>query len=214
MAQRLSRCGNPEARSREQLTHKSAEWKGHAKHRITAPDAGRCRRGSRRGRRCRDPPEGGGVPPEERERFHSLGGRRSRLICARRRLASSRRSTAPREGRVGRRRGAGGAIASANNRANLASAARRLSSCERCSDADTVRTPLTNRVVRRCRARSLSRSGSAVLASRSKLSSTRESAVLTDCPPGPLARLNRHLSSARGTTTSSLIRTPSCTPPA
>ncbi len=39
----------------------------------------------------------------------------------------------------------------------------------------------------------------------SRVSSTRVSLVLTDWPPGPLERENRHCSSDSGTTTSSRI---------
>jgi hypothetical protein len=52
----------------------------------------------------------------------------------------------------------------------------------------------------------------AVEAATSKSSSTRESVVLTDWPPGPLERLNRQLSSARGSDTEAVTGNESSTP--
>ena len=75
-------------------------------------------------------------------------------------------------------------------------AAARLRCCERCSDASIRRiSPRTPTARARC-------SGvSAVLAARSQLSCTRESAVFTPWPPGPEAWVKRSTSSASGITT-------------
>ena len=85
-------------------------------------------------------------------------------------------------------------------------AASRLRSCDRCSDATTVSTPSTRRRSSRSRARARKLGSSALVVVMSRLSSTRESAVFTDCPPGPGDRLKRHRSSRSGTTTESVTR--------
>src|SRR5262245_5769845 len=120
-------------------------------------------------------------------------GRRIRLVCPRRFFASMRLSTEERDGRVARRGGGGAATASATRATSRSCAARRFCSWARCSEAVTVSTPSTSRLPSRCTARVFSDSGSAALASRFQRSSTRESAVLTDCPPGPPERENRQL---------------------
>jgi hypothetical protein len=127
--------------------------------------------------------------------------RRSRLVSDRWRLPASRRSRAPRLGRVGRRGAGGGAVASMSRVDNLLIAACRLRSCDRCSDAAIVITPPVSRPARAFSARSLSTGGSDVVAARSKDSSTRLSAVLTDCPPGPGDLEKRQDSSSGGITT-------------
>jgi hypothetical protein len=129
---------------------------------------------------------------------HSPPGRRSRLTSERRRFAASRRSCAPRPGRVARRWAGGGAVASVRMVASRFAAAWRLRSWDRCSEAVTVSTPPTSLPARARIARSLSAGGSTDVAARSKDSSTRLSAVFTDCPPGPGDREKRHDSSAGG----------------
>lgn len=111
-----------------------------------------------------------------------------------------RRSLAALDGRVGRRCCGGGAIAFLTMATRRASAAVRFRSWERCSDAATVSTPSTSRVARRSVARSRCTGDSAEEAVRSQDSSTRESDVLTDCPPGPPDRENRQRSSDPGIT--------------
>src|SRR5215211_7312984 len=86
------------------------------------------------------------------------------------------------------------------------SAASRLRSCERCSDALTVRTPSTSRRESRSITRARWIGPSALVPATSTLRSTRESAVLTDWPPGPEERLNRHVSSRSGITTERVTR--------
>src|SRR5512132_4371451 len=86
------------------------------------------------------------------------------------------------------------------------SAASRLRSCERCSEALTVRTPSTSRRESRSSTRARWTGPSALVLATSRLSSTRESAVLTDWPPGPDERLNRHASSRSGITTERVTR--------
>ena len=136
----------------------------------------------------------------------SSSGRRSFFVRARRFLSARRRSTDARVALVGRRSAGGDAIASRRVRARRSRAASRFRSCERCSDAVTVNTPSTRRPERRMRARARCRGPSAVVAPRSRLSSTRESAVFTDWPPGPDDRLKRHRSSPSGTTTERVTR--------
>ena len=75
----------------------------------------------------------------------STGRRRSALVWLRRDLPASRRSLEPRVGRVGRRVGAAGALASVSSSASRARAACRLRCCERYSDAAIVSTPSTSR---------------------------------------------------------------------
>ena len=134
-------------------------------------------------------------------------------MSPRRFFSAMRRSLAPFDGRVGRRLRAGGAIASATSPASLRSAAVRLRSCDRCSDAVTVRTPSTRRPDRRCKARSRRVGERTGEPARSQDSSTRESVVLTDCPPGPLDRENRQRSSPSGITTDgSTCRSPGTVP--
>src|SRR5262249_31954995 len=60
----------------------------------------------------------------------------------------------------------------------------------------------------RCPAGAFSASGGAALASRFQRSSTRESAVLTDCPPGPPERENRQVSSPGGIVIDRVTRSP------
>jgi hypothetical protein len=131
---------------------------------------------------------------------YSAPGRRIRLMSERRRLAASLRSRAARLGRVARRGAGGGAVASVRMAASLLAAACRLRSWERCSEAVTVRTPPASLPDRARSARSLSTGGSADVAAKSKESSTRLSAVLTDCPPGPGDLEKRHDSSPGGIT--------------
>ncbi|MDX6236549.1 MAG: hypothetical protein QOG10_1364 [Kribbellaceae bacterium] len=92
-------------------------------------------------------------------------------------------------------------MASRSTAASRVRAASRLRHCERCSDAAIVSTPSTKRGPSRSSALAFRTSLSAVVAATSKLSSTRLSVVLTDCPPGPLDREKRQVSSASGTTT-------------
>ena len=155
------------------------------------------RHGARRGGTRRLRPDGAD---------QSSSARRRRFVCARRRLPASRRSTEPRVGRVGRRLDGGGAIADARVVAMRSLAASRFCSCDRCSEAVTVSTPSTSRFASRSSARARCTGPSAVVVERSRLSSARESAVLTDCPPGPEERLNRHRSSRSGTRTERLTR--------
>jgi hypothetical protein len=131
---------------------------------------------------------------------YSSSGRRKRLTSERRRLAVSLRSRAARLGRVARRGAGGGAVASVRMAASLLAAACRLRNWDRCSEAVTVSTPSTSLPPRARNARSLSTGGSADVAARSKESSTRLSAVFTDCPPGPGDREKRHDNSAGGIT--------------
>ena len=63
------------------------------------------------------------------------------------RLTSPRRCFWRRLGRVGRRGGGGGAVASVSSAASRARAIARLRSCERRSEARTVRTPSTRLVM-------------------------------------------------------------------
>ncbi len=67
-------------------------------------------------------------------------------------------------------------------------------------------TPSTSLPAKRSITRARWVGPSAVVVARSTLSSTRESAVFTDCPPGPEDRLNRHRSSRSGTTTERVTR--------
>jgi hypothetical protein len=129
-----------------------------------------------------------------------LPGRRPRLISLLRRLSASRRSRAARFGRVGTRGRCGGATASRSSAASRARAAFLFASWLRCSDAVTVSTPPASRRARRPSARSRAHAGSAAECARSKESSTRLPAVLTDWPPGPGDRENRSRSSPPGIT--------------
>jgi len=113
---------------------------------------------------------------------------------------------ARRLGRVGRRLGGGGATAAERISAIRSNAASRLRSCDRCSDAVTVSTPSTRRPARRSNARVRCTGPKALVLATSRLSSTRESAVLTDCPPGPDEWLNLQRSSPSGTTIDRLTR--------
>ena len=123
-----------------------------------------------------------------------------RLTSERRRLAASLRSRAARLGRVARRGAGGGAVASVRMAVSLLAAAWRLRNWDRCSEAVTVSTPSISLPARARNARSLSTGGSEDVAARSKESSTRLSAVFTDCPPGPGDREKRQDSSAGGIT--------------
>ena len=125
-----------------------------------------------------------------------------------------RRAFDPVDGRVGRRLRAGGAMASATRALSLASAAERLRSWDRCSEAATVSTPSTSRPDRRCTARSRRVGERTGEAARSQDSSTRESVVLTDCPPGTLDRENRQRNSPSGITTEGRTCRSPGTPPA
>lgn len=117
--------------------------------------------------------------------LQSPSGRRRRFVSDRRRFAASLRSFDAAVGFVFRRRGGGGAAAVASVAASRSRAASRLRYWDRCSDAEIVRTPSTRRRERRWSARARWIGPSAVLFATSKLSSTRESVVLTLCPPGP-----------------------------
>lgn len=123
---------------------------------------------------------------------------RPRFVKDCRRLESRRRRTADRDGRVGRRGAAGGAMAFRTIAISRASAAWRLCNCARCSDAVIMMAPSTRRPTSRSIARCRSVGGSAPVVARFHRSSTRESAVFTDCPPGPLDREKRHINSLRG----------------
>lgn len=67
--------------------------------------------------------------------------------------------------------------------------------------------PSTSRSPRRAIARSMSAGGSALVPVKSNTSSTRESVVLTPCPPGPEDREKRHRSSLSGMAMVSVIWT-------
>ena len=136
----------------------------------------------------------------------SSSARRRRFVSERLRFAAIRRSTARRLGRVGRRLGGGGATAAASISAIRSSAASRLRSWDRCSDAVTVSTPSTRRPARRSNARVRWTGPKALVVATSRLNSTRESAVLTDCPPGPDEWLNLQRNSPSGTTIERLTR--------
>lgn len=127
-------------------------------------------------------------------------GRRSRFTSERRRFWAILRSTAAFVGRVGRRGRGGGAIAAVRTSTSRPSAASRFRSCERCSDATTVRTPSTSRPARRSSARARRDGPKAEELAMSKSNSTRESVVFTACPPGPDERENRQTSSDSGIT--------------
>lgn len=134
-------------------------------------------------------------------RVHSVSGlRRSRLIPDRRFLASSRRRCDARVGLVARR-GTGGMIASRIISARRLRAAARLRCCSRSLDTVTVRTPSANREGSRSRTRARWISLSAVVVEISRLNWTRESDVLTPCPPGPPECENRSVNSAAGIVT-------------
>ena len=130
---------------------------------------------------------------------HSGSGRlRLRLVSERNRFPSSRRRREPRVGRLGRRT-TGGAIASRRTATRRCLAAALLSRWERCSEALMVSTVPEILSASRSMARSRWSSLSAVVVPRSRLSCTRESAVLTLWPPGPEARENCSTSSPAGT---------------
>lgn len=126
------------------------------------------------------------------------GGLRLCLTSARSRFASSRRRCEPRVGRVGRRVGVG-ATAARSSMASRSLAAVRLRRWERCSAALIVSTVPDSRVASRSRAKVRWASVSAVVVPMSRLSCTRESAVLTPWPPGPDACENCSRSSPAGT---------------
>ena len=113
---------------------------------------------------------------------------------------------ARRLGRVGRREGGGGATAAARISAICFSAASRFRSWDRCSDAVTVSTPPTSRPDSRSSARLRCTGPKALVVATSTLSSTRVSAVLTDCPPGPDEWLNLQRKSRAGTRIERLTR--------
>jgi hypothetical protein len=123
---------------------------------------------------------------------------RNRFRRERRCLSASRRSTDPRVGRVGRRCGRGGTVASVSSALSRAAAASLLRSCDLYSLAVTVMTPLDNRPASAASARSRRTGGSAVVLARSKESSAWLSVVFTDWPPGPDDRENRQDSSSGG----------------
>lgn len=152
-----------------------------------------------------DLPAGSAVALEEAvsEDGHRLihsgrGGRRLRLVSDRLRFASSRRRRDAFVGRVGRRT-TGGTTASRRRAARRCLAAVRFRCCERCSAASMVSTVPVVLSARCSRARARWVSLRADVVPRSKLSCTRESVVLTPCPPGPDARENCSTSSAAGT---------------
>lgn len=129
---------------------------------------------------------------------HSGPGRlRFRFISARRRLPSSRRRREPRVGRVERRTTAG-ATASRSSVARRSRAATRFRRCDRCSAAVIINTDPESLGASRSSARPRCTSSSAVVVPRSKLSCTRESAVLTPWPPGPEAWENCSNNSSAG----------------
>lgn len=132
--------------------------------------------------------------------YSGRGRRRSCLIADRCLFASSRRSLDARVGFVGRR-GVTGASASRKIEASRVRASALLRSCDRCSDAVTVRTPSDSWEASRLRALVRCVSLSAVVVEISMLSWTRESEVLTPWPPGPEACENRSLSSTPGIVT-------------
>ena len=117
-----------------------------------------------------------------------IGRRRSALRSDCWRLSVSRRSTAPRVGRLGRRVRCGTAAASSRS-ASRSSAVARFRVCDRCSS--TVRRTSLPR-------RAMTRSGSSA-ATRSQISSTRLAVVLTCWPPGPPDLLKRQVIAASGT---------------
>ena len=130
---------------------------------------------------------------------HSGVGRlRLRLVSERNRFPSSRRRREPLVGRLGRRT-TGGATASRRTVARRCLAAVLFRRWERCSEALIVSTVPEILAESRSRARSRWTSLSAVVVPRSRLSCTRESAVLTLWPPGPEARENCSTSSPAGT---------------
>ena len=116
------------------------------------------------------------------------------------RRAAGRLRRAARRGR-GDRRG--------DDVAQRSIAASRLRSCERRSDAVTVSVPSTSAAPSRRRASDRCCSVSAAERSRSHVSSTRESVVLTCWPPAPDEREKRHVSSAAGIMTVGPTRTSS-----
>jgi len=128
-------------------------------------------------------------------------GRRLRLVLLRRRLSSSRRSTAPRVGFVARRGGPGGARAPRTIAARRRRAAARLRTCSRLAWACTTSSP---RVVSRAPSRSRRRlriaSSSAALEVTFQTRLTRVATLFTRCPPGPPERLTRSTSSRAGIT--------------
>jgi hypothetical protein len=138
---------------------------------------------------------------------------RPRLRPLRWRLASRRRRREAAVGLVGRRGGAGGALASRSKAASLPRAARRLASWVRCSDAVTEMTPSVRRLDSLRSTRDRSSGGMLALPATSYRSSTRESAVLTPCPPGPELREKRSRSSPAGTTQRPRTTRSSATPP-
>ena len=85
-------------------------------------------------------------------------------------------------------------------------AASRFRSCDRSSDAVTVSTPSTSRPESRSSARLRCTGPRALVFATSTLSSTRVSAVLTDCPPGPDEWLNLQRNSRVGTRIERLTR--------
>ena len=123
-----------------------------------------------------------------------------RLTSERRCLAASLRSLAERLGLVGRRVLGGGAVAAVSSAVSRLSAASRLRSCDRCSDALTVSTPSVRRPASACSARFRSTGPSARERARSIDTSARLSVVFTDWPPGPDDRENRHDRSSGGIT--------------
>ena len=118
--------------------------------------------------------------------------RLSFFTCPRCFLSSTRLARARTLGRVATRGRGGGAMASASTVASFCSAESRFCHWLRCSDADTVSTPSTRRSPRRARARSRSIGESDWVRATSRLSSTRESVVLTPWPPGPEDLEKRH----------------------
>lgn len=121
-----------------------------------------------------------------------------RLVSERLRFPSSRRRREPLVGRLGRRT-TGGTTASRRIAARRCLAAILLRRWERYSDALMVSTVPESLSASRSRARSRWTSLRAVVVPRSRLSCTRESAVLTLWPPGPEERENCSTSSPAGT---------------
>src|SRR5918999_1061316 len=131
---------------------------------------------------------------------HASGGRRSRFVSARRCFASRRRSRAACVGFVGtRRRSTFRAARSCSTRRSRASS--RLRHWLRSSCATARRTGPAFAMTRR-----FCTGVSAAEASTSNTASTRVSAVLACCPPGPLEREKRSSTSASGSATERVTR--------
>lgn len=127
------------------------------------------------------------------------GRRRMALTSPRLFFAPSLRSLDPRVAVVGRRVFGAGARARARIPARRVRAISRLRNWERSSEAVTVRTPRTRRACKRVVRRFWRSSSRTRERAMSQLSSTRESDVLTPCPPGPPEWEKRQCSSPAGT---------------